>query len=191
MLHANTQRLIEDWRARRGSALAPSRSDISPIEFREILPQLFILGREGSSEVFRLVGGLLADLHARDLRGKCFLSLWPYPDRTLVAEALEGACRTGEPAVLQASAWTVDGCDTKLEIVLAPLIGPSGELDRVLGLYQPKSGLRRLMGRPVQELTLREIGDSRPANTDHPIDPPPKPRPTLKLVALDGQRLDR
>jgi hypothetical protein len=184
MFHTNTQRLIEDWRAHRGDRLAPARSDISPAQFREILPQLFILGcEEAGPETFRLAGGLLVDLHDRDLRGVSFLSLWPYPDRTLVADALEEARLTGAPAVLDASGWTPDGYEARLEIVLAPLTGPSGRVERILGLYQPTSSVRRLVGQPIQELTLREIKSAgQPAR--------PAPRPRLRLVALEGARLD-
>lgn len=180
MFHANTRRLIEDWRELRADRLAPTRAAITPEGFRGVLTQLFILGAEGqTNDRFRLAGGLLVDLHDRELRGSSFLSLWPFPDRTTVAEALEEARRTGVPAVLEASAWTADGCEVGLEIVLAPLIGPSGALDRVLGLYQPTSGVRGLHGRPIQELTLRcvEVMSERVE------------RPKLRLAALDGERL--
>jgi hypothetical protein len=183
MFHSNTQRLIEDWRARRGDRLAPARTDISPAEFKEILPQLFVLGcEEDGPETFRLAGGLLVDLHDRDLRGVSFLSLWPYPDRTLVAETLEDARRSGAPVVLEASGWTPDGYEAKLEIVLAPLMGASGRVERILGLYQPTSSVRRLMGQPIQEMTLREIKSAGQPGR-------PAPRVQLRLVALDGARL--
>jgi hypothetical protein len=192
MFHANTQRLIEDWRACRGARFAPDRADISPVEFREILPQLFILGREAPGvEAFRLAGGLLVDLHDRDLRGVSFLSLWPQPDRDMVAQAMDEAHRTGVPTVLEASAWTGEGYEVRLEIVLAPLVGPSGQVDRVLGLYQPTSSVRRLMGQPVLELTLREV---KPAGQVAPSSPGERSpvraeRPRLRLATLDGERL--
>ena len=187
MFHANTQRLIEDWRACRGARLAPDRADISPADFREILPQLFILGREGAGmEAFRLAGGLLVDLHDRDLRGVPFLSLWPHPDREMVSDAMDGTRRTGVPAVLDASAWTAEGYEARLEIVIAPLVGPSGEIDRVLGLYQPTSSVRRLMGRPVHELTLREV---KLAGQVYTGEDAPRPRPRLRLAAYNGERL--
>ncbi len=192
MFHANTQRLIADWRACRGARFAPDRADISPAEFREILPQMFILGREGpGSEAFRLAGGLLVDLHDRDLRGVTFLSLWPHADRAIVAEAMDQARRTGVPAVLEASAWTDEGNDASLEIVLAPLVGPSGEIDRVLGLYQPTTSIRRLRGQPVVELTLRDVKAAHApgAARIEPRPQPPAPRPHLRLASIDGALL--
>jgi len=184
MFHANTQRLIEDWRIRRGDRLAPARADISPSDFREVLPQLFILSCEDSgSEAFRLAGGLLVDLHDRDLRGVSFLSLWPYPDRTMVGEALDAARRDGTPAVLDASAWTADGCEARLEILLAPLTDADGVVHRVLGLYQPTSSVRRLMGQPVQELSLHEV---KAAGQGPQL---AQRGPSLRLVVLNGERL--
>ncbi len=184
MFHSNTQQLIDDWRARRGDRLAPARTDISPAEFKGILPQLFILGcEEPGPETFRLAGGLLVDLHDRDLRGVSFLSLWPYPDRTMVADTLEEIRRTGAPTVLEASGWTPDGYEAKLEIVLAPLAGATCKVERILGLYQPTSSVRRLMGQPIQEMTLREIKSAGQPGR-------PAPRSQLRLVALDGTRVD-
>lgn len=186
--HSNTQRVIEDWNARRGDRAAPARADISPAAYRELLPQVFMLGRdEAGAELFRLSGGLLADLHARDLRGVDFFSLWMAGDRPQVHEALDQARRDGAPVVLSASGWTAEGDEAKLEIVLAPLLGPTGEMDRVLGLYQPTSSLRRLMGQPLAALTLN---GSKAADHAFHIPQPVQPRPRLKLVALDGQRLD-
>lgn len=190
MFHNNTQRLIEDWNARRGGRLVPARADISPGAFRELLPQVFMLGSDDDgAELFRLVGGLLADLHARDLRGVDFFSLWMPGDRRQVYDAVGRARRSGGPVVLSASGWTAEGDEAKLEIVLAPLTGPTGELDRVLGLYQPTSSLRRLMGRPLVALTLNGVE----AAEDEISVPAPVRKPSrdhLRLVVLDGVRLD-
>jgi hypothetical protein len=198
MFHSNTQRVIEDWNARRDGRQAPARADISPAAYRELLPQVFMLGAdEAETEVFRLAGGLLADLHARDLRGVDFYQLWMAGDRPQLREAIALARGEGAPVVLSASGWTAAGDEAKLEIVLAPLIGPSGEMDRMLGLYQPTSSLRRLMGQPFTALTLHGV---KAADADfhipQPVQPmPPGPVPQrdrshLKLVAVGGQRVD-
>jgi hypothetical protein len=68
-----------------------------------------------------------------------------------------------------------------LEILLAPLTGPGGRLDRLLGCYQPLTSLAALNGGAVAPLvhhvTLRlSAGDARAA---------PGPR----LVAVNGARL--
>jgi hypothetical protein len=182
MFHANTRRLIGDWQELKADRLAPARTDIQPADFREILTQLFILGGDGpAADTFRLAGGLLFDLHARELRGLSFLGLWPYPDRSAVAKALADARANGRPVILEASAWTAEGYEASLEIVLAPLADAHGAIDRVLGLYQPTSSLRGLLGRPVVDLTLHAV--KGPAGAV-------EPRPSrLRLAAVDGERL--
>jgi hypothetical protein len=205
MFHNNTQRMIQDWTAKRGDRAAPARADISPAAYRELLPQVFMLGSEANGdEAFRLAGGLLADLHARDLRGADFLGLWMPTERQQVRDALALARRCGAPVVLSASGWTHEGDEARLEIVLAPLTGPTGELDRVMGLYQPTSSLRRLMGRPITAMTVSAIKladqalpirDLAPEYADYAGDlyasaPPARSRSHLRLVAVDGRRLD-
>lgn len=191
MFHANTQTVIEDWNTRRGARSAPERTDISPAAFRHLLPQLFILGRdETGAEPFRLAGGLLVDLHARDLRGVCFFSLWSPADRAAVREALETARRSLAPVVLEASGWTAAGDSARLEIVLAPLVGPTGELDRVLGLYQPTSSVRRLMGAAIVALSLGEVRVAEPDSAAMPLPLPPRDRRHLRLAAFNGERVE-
>jgi hypothetical protein len=95
--------------------------------------------------------------------------------------------------VLEASGWSAIGDELRLEITLAPLVGPTGEMDRVLGLYQPTSSVRRLFGARIETLTLKEV---RPAEVG-PLSalaaahaPAARDRTHLRLVALDGARLD-
>jgi hypothetical protein len=186
MFHANTERLIADWTLRRGGRLAPARADIEPGAFRELLPQLLILGRDaGGAWPFRLSGGLITELHERDLRGVDFFSLWMGADREAARDAFLQAAADGSPAVLQATAWTAAGDQARLEIVLAGLTGPTGGFDRAIGLYQPVSSVRRLMGAPIEALTLDGAG--RPAV---PAFARAAAGAHLRLASLDGRRLD-
>ncbi len=181
MFHANTTKLIEEWRTRRVGRALPARTDISPVQFGALLPQIFILGQEDDgAEVFRLAGGLLADLHGRELRGADFFTLWARPVRDQVRAALAEARSAGTPVVLHAGAVTEEGDEIGIEIVLAPLMGAAGAADRTIGLYQPVSTVARLMGRSVQSLTWRgaKLADAV------------APRPAyLKLVAIEGRRV--
>ena len=192
MFHANTRKVIDDWNARRGARRAPARSDIQPGAFSDLLPQLFILGRaEDGTEPFRLAGGLLVDLHDRDLRGLDFFALWLGEDQMRAREALEGARQSGTPMVLDASGWSATGDEVRLEITLAPLVGPTGELDRVLGLYQPTSSVRRLMGARIEALTLNEVRTAEfgPLAAFAPVAAAPRDRSHLRLVVVDGERI--
>ena len=177
--HANTDRLISAWRARRSGHALPARSDLSPIDLGPLLPQVFMLGRENEVEVFRLSGGLVTDLWGRDLRGGLFDALWSKPDRPSVLAALARARKTAAPVVLTANAEAANGEFIGLELCLAPITGPSGVADRTLGLVQPISMVGRLMGQTVRTLHLR----SMVAAVE------PSVGPVIRLVALNGLRV--
>ena len=158
MFHSNTQKLISTWRAHREGARVPQRASLAPIDLGPLLPQVFMLGRTADGEEsFRLSGGLVADLHGQELRGASFYDLWPKFDRPQVAGALARARSAATPVVITANAATARGDQIGLEICLAPLIGPSGEADRTIGLYQPISTVARLMGAPIRTLSVRSI----------------------------------
>jgi hypothetical protein len=102
MFHPSTERLIDYWRDKKGGSALPSRADINPAEFLELLPQVFILGRDGGRLPFRLAGGFVSELHARDLRGQDALSLWALAHRLELKSALDVARKRRTPVVVTA-----------------------------------------------------------------------------------------
>jgi hypothetical protein len=167
MFHSNTEKLIATWRDHRDGRRLPARTDLSPIDLGPLLPQVFMLGREGDGEeVFRLSGGLVADLHGRDLRGSSFYSLFSKLDRPQVAAALARSRSGAAPVVITVEALRERGDAIGVELVLCPLTGPTGEADRTIGLYQPISTVARLMGAEIRSLTIRSaevVADPAPA----------------------------
>lgn len=167
MFHSNTEKLIATWRDHRDGRRLPARSDLSPIDLGPLLPQVFMLGREGDGEeVFRLSGGLMSDLHGRDLRGASFYALWSKLDRPQIAAALAKSRSQATPVVITVEAVSDRGESIGIELCLAPLTGPSGEADRTIGLYQPISTVARLMGAPIRSFLIRTIDmaeDAAPA----------------------------
>jgi hypothetical protein len=180
MFHVNTEQLLDYWRERSFEGQAPARSEINPADFARLLPQVFILGREGHGRfVFRLAGELLVDLHAGKLRGADAMSTWSDKDRLRLASALESSRRRVEPFVALAEASTPSGLQAPFEIMFAPLADDKGEVSRVLGLYQPKALLAGLKGQPVRELSILRLLGARAAPS----------RPALRLAAVDGRRI--
>jgi len=178
MVHPNTERLTEYWRGKAGGYPAPTRAAIDPMEFVELLPQTIIVGRRDAGDLpFRLIGGLVADLHDRDLRGANLLGLWAPHNRAAIRLALEQIRRRPEPLVVTAEMIAEGVAPLGLEVLLAPLVGPSGEIDRFLGLYQPLGLTARLMRRPVTELRLKHLSRSGEEG------------PRLRLAALDGRQI--
>ncbi len=178
MFHPNTERLIDYWRGCKGAGFLPARTAVDPGAFSDLLPQVFILGRVGpGSYPVRLSGGFVAELHGRELRGEQMLPLWSRTDRPLIQSALELVRRSPEPVVVSAEVRTRSGATVPMEVLLAPLVGKTGEADRYLGLYQPTARIYQLDGRPAAELIVRSIAGAV------------EETPRLRLAAVYGRRI--
>lgn len=180
MFHASTERMIDYWMSRAAPGRAPLRAAIQPADFRQLMPQVFILGREGRGDYpVRLAGGFVADLHGRDLRAVNMLTLWAEGDRILLQTALEELRSSPEPLVARAEAIT-ERETLPLEVLFAPLVGPEGVINRYIGLYQPLSMVARLMGRTADRLSLQTLRRPGAANEE---------APRLKLAAIGGREV--
>jgi hypothetical protein len=181
MSHSNTEQLIDYWRMRRGGASVPTRASIDPSDMTALLPQIFITGRAKAGDYpLRLVGGFVAELHGHDLRGENLLHLWDVDSRTTLQGAIEAARRPPHPLVIDCEAQTHDGLAMSMELVIAPLAGPSGDMDRLIGLYQPTAPVALLRGRPARRLCLRSIKRAGA---------PEERFGGLRLAAVNGRRI--
>jgi hypothetical protein len=180
MFHPNTDLLIDYWREQKGSCRAPTRAAINPADLGSLLPQVFMLGRLRPGEyTFRLAGGLVEDLHGGQLGGAEPIRLWAPAYRASLQLALEAVRRRPEPLVIAAEGRTRSGKAVALEIALAPLIGPEGEIDRLIGVYQPTTAVAALMGQPIEILVIRNITAAGSAGAF----------PRLKLAAMNGRQI--
>lgn len=152
MAHPSTERFADYWRGLAPAGSMPYRSSLNPNSFPDLLPQVFILGRRARGVFpFRLVGGLLADLHGRDLRGENFVGLWRPEDQLGLQASMELSRQGLGPVVARGLALS-DQLDLTMpvEVLLAPLMGADGEADRFVGLYQPLARTACLMGRTIR-----------------------------------------
>jgi hypothetical protein len=180
MFHSNTEQLIDYWQTRKGLDETLSRAAVNPVEFAKVLPQVFMLGRRGPGQYrVRLAGGFIADLHGRELRGEDFLRLWEPSARTPLQLALEAVRRHPEPLVIDADARVTEAA-VRMEILIAPLRGPSGDVDRLIGLYQPLTPVSALLGGIVHSLHIRGIATTAAASDNFP---------RLRLAAVDGRQI--
>ena len=108
------------------------------------------------------------------------MRLWSPEDRTQLQLSLEMARRKPDPIVLVAQARTELGALLDLEIMLTPLAAPNGEVDRVMGFYQPTSPVAMLMGQPIKTLSLRSV---------RTVGVQGVALPHLRLAAVDGRRI--
>ena len=180
MFHANTQRMIDYWTARAQPGRAPMRTMIDPGDFRQLMSQTFILGRDARGQYpFRLSGGFVGELHRRDLRWVNALALWSERDRLRLQTALEDIRRRPEPLVAAAEVLT-GGPSLAMEVLFAPLTTEDGA-ERYLGLYQPLGMVSRLRSHPPLELSVRALTRPGAANEDATA--------SLRLATLDGRRI--
>lgn len=179
MAHSSTELLIDYWQARLRDGQAPTRASINPVDFPTLLPQVFILGRHAPGDYrFRLVGGLVGELHGRDLRAVGFSTLWAQNARLPLQTEMERIRRRPSASRLavrmEAGAQTLD-----LEIALMPLTNAKGEVDRYLGIYQPRQAVARLRGQTADRLQLLTIAGGVEAESQS----------HLRLAAIGGRQV--
>lgn len=177
--HSNTERLIAYWQAMRGEAVLPPRTAIDPGAFADLLPQVFMLEREGPGRYrFRLSGGFVADLHGRELRGEQALPLWNSRDRSRVQAAIELCRANADPIVIVTE---VKGQDPfPMEVLVAPLAGLHGDADRFIGLYQPTATVG-----PLEEGVHRELAAESVLSTASSLELEPR----LRLAVINGRQI--
>ncbi len=181
MTHSNTARMLDYWETRRVGEDAPQRSAIDPAAFSDVVTQTFMIGRERAGVYpFRLAGALLDDLHRAPLTGCDFAQIWAPTDRTRLQGAIEAGLSRRQSLVIHAHGRSLSGAQARLEIMLAPLAGPTGQVDRMLGFYQPVSPLFRLQNQRIERLFLLEVAFADGS------DAVPSP---LRLAAMDGRRI--
>lgn len=178
MFHSGTTRLIDYWSSLNGGR-TPARAHFDPIQASDLLPQMFLLARESDRLAVRIAGEALRDLFGRPLKGRDVFSLFTPPAQALARRSALQAIRDETAMVLVATGRSKAGDEVPLEIVLAPLLGPDGAADRLIGLIQPTASLALLEGQPVADISVR-MSAAGARRTQ---------RPTLRLAALDGQRI--
>lgn len=178
MFHPDTQFLIDHWTglSRRPSVRAgiPDRNSLEPDVLGLRLPRAFIAERDGDDAIIRLAGTWIEGFHGEPLKNRPLLSVWRTASRPLVSAAMTQTVREARPVVIAALAGVLSA---QIEVSLVPLRGPSGGVDRILGLYAPIGTLSLATDEP-RLLTARvSIGVGEAA------------RPTLALAAVSGRRI--
>lgn len=178
MFHPDTQFLIDHWTglSRRDTVRAgiPDRASLEPDALGLRLPRIFLAERDGEDAVIRLAGSWIEGFHGEPLKDRALLSLWRTASRPLVAAAMTQTVREARPVVIAALAGVLSA---QIEVALVPLRGPSGAVDRLLGLYAPMATLSLASDEP-RLLTARvSIGVGEAA------------RAPLALAAVGGRRI--
>lgn len=178
MFHPDTQFLIDHWSALVGRDDArvgiPARAALHPDALGLRLPRAFLVDRSGDETTLRLAGGWLEAFHGEGLKGRDLLSLWTTQSHGMLAAALSQTIREGRPVVVSAR---VGQASAPIEVSLAPLRGPFGRTDCILGLYAP-----------LKTLTLA-ADESRLLTARVSLGVGEATRAPLSLAAVGGRRL--
>lgn len=178
MFHPDTQFLIDHWTSlsRRPEARAgiPNRAALRPDALGFRLPRAFMLERTEDEAIIRLAGSWIEAFHAEPLNRRDMLQLWTETSREPVRAALSQAVREGRPVVVAARVGMAEG---PVEVAFAPLRGPSGRIDRLLGLYAPL----KTLGLASDESRLLTARVSVAAGSPS--------RAPLSLAAVAGRRI--
>ncbi len=154
MPHSSTVSFLSYWRGLQDSPdQAPLRERFDPASLKSLVPQMLMISSLDPAYRFRLSGGFLVAFHGLELRNTSFTSLFRAPFVQTLETALRMAERRQQPLILKLSApWLSRsamraGEDVLLsqsetvsfEVCLCPMLGPKGQVDRFVGIYQTLS----------------------------------------------------
>lgn len=178
MFHPDTQFLIDHWTglARTGAVRGgiPARAALRPEALGRRLPRVFIADRRDSQTVLSLAGTGLEAFWGRPLAGERLIELWSPASAELIEQAVGQTVREARPVVV--AAMTPGDPALALEMVLAPMRGPSERPDRVLGLFAPTSALSPAGDAP-RLIARVAVAAGAPG------------RPALSLAVVEGRRI--
>ncbi len=133
MKHRSTIAIFSEWqrlaRTERGTFRAPTRERIEPRKLGRHLSDLFFLEAEQHGDLsFRLAGTRICTLFGRELKNTRFLSLWSERDRAALRETSQNVSALEIPALVSHVGLSMSGRSLDLEMFLAPLEAPDGQV---------------------------------------------------------------
>ncbi len=133
MKHRSTIAIFAEWqrlaRTESGFCRTPMREQIEPRKLGRHLSDLFFLEAEKDGDLsFRLAGTRICTLFGRELKNTRFLSLWSERDRAALGELSENVNSLEVPALVSHVGISMSGRSLGLEMFLAPLEAPNGQI---------------------------------------------------------------
>jgi len=138
MIHSEIRALYNYWERLRAGRPCPYRAEIDPRDMDGDARHLFVLEDLGQGNLrFRLAGTALIDAFGYELRGMSARSVMEGRARESFVALIDETL--AEPGVGYARLFAPDGV-TAWEVVLLPLRGNFGQIDRLIGCLHPVSG---------------------------------------------------
>jgi hypothetical protein len=188
MAQNSTDVFLGYWRALQTDAgQAPLRKIFDPASLKPMVSQMLMIGGGATQYRFRLSGGFLVNLHGQELRDVSILSLFHPSCHQGLRTSLMLALRQERPLILSAKCRTSRYEEFTLDILLAPLREPTGEAERMVGLYVPTSDVPKMTGQKIERFNLMQ---SQTLSADEM--PEPRPNGTKdfpRLVSVEGRQI--
>ncbi len=135
---------IEDyWDGLRTGSELPRRSDIDPRGLHGALESAFILERIAPGVGrFRVAGQRIWSIVGMEVRGMPLTSLFDAGSRSPVSAYLEDVLRGPSSTILPIKAVPIKrGRSIVMKMLMLPLQGENGEIDRILGGIEPRQAV--------------------------------------------------
>jgi hypothetical protein len=162
MKHAASRELFAYWDEKRGTRVAPERTEIEPGAIRGVLSDTFILALDRSAgHPVRLAGTRVCALFDREIKGEPFLNLWAAASRPIIGSLLTILADECTGTVAGVTAENSQGEPIDLELLLLPLGARRPSFARAIGVLAPLNIPPWLGTSPIGGLTLggrRHVG---------------------------------
>ena len=138
MKHAASRELYAYWQEKRGTRVAPERTEIEPGAIRSVLADAFILTLDRKTGYpIRLAGTRLCALFGREIKEESFLDLWAATNRPTLEGLLSILSDECIGTVAGAAAQSASGETVELELLLLPLSIRRPIFARAIGVLAP------------------------------------------------------
>jgi hypothetical protein len=129
------QMLFDYWASKRGTAEAPGRRDLDPLDIPRLLPIVVLVDVEHDPLRFcyRLAGTELIQKAGAEITGKTFDQIHRGPQRDAVFADYQAAAVTCEPVVALHEYVNEFGSYWRYERLFLPLIDSSGVVNMLFG----------------------------------------------------------
>ena len=125
---------LDYWDTRRGARPMPSRGDIDPTDFPQLLATTYLLQRLDDDFKVRVAGTRFREVYGREVTGQCISDLIPLDSGREFHLDVETCCERRHPVYREGRAtWRPSGVATRFQRIMLPLAAEGDEIDHLLG----------------------------------------------------------
>ncbi|NRA86005.1 MAG: PAS domain-containing protein [Rhizobiales bacterium] len=168
-LHTS-KNLYEYWNELRGNRMAPQRKELDPAMLKDILPNLFLLDRQGPGAYsFRLAGTKTCNIFGEELKDKNFLDLWNENDRDSFVSLFDTLSEQGAVIVCGLKGLSGDE-QVNFEFLALPLFHKNATYcSSIIGSFGFNSEVERKYLLPVTDIELHSLRVIWPVDDNLPL----------------------